>query len=144
MSNPKDRCSRFGMRTEADQEILTKTNQQKAEILGSFFSSVFTSEPDGAIPTLKPRHADTPLDAINVTAAEVNDKLRKLKIDKSPGPDAMHPKILREARKKISPALAIIYNTSLQTGTLPQELKTGHITAIFKKGARKQPTDPSA
>ena len=57
------------MRTEADQEILTKTDQQKAEILGSFFSSVFTSEPDGAIPTLEPRHTDKPLDDINVTAA---------------------------------------------------------------------------
>ena len=52
------------MRTEADQEILTKTDQQKAEILGSFFSSVFTSEPDGAIPTLEPRHTDAPLDDI--------------------------------------------------------------------------------
>ena len=60
------------------------------------------------IPTLEPRHADTPLDGIIVTAAEVNDKLRKLKSDKSPGPDAIHPKILREASKEISPALAII------------------------------------
>ena len=79
------------MRTEADQEILTKTDQQKAEILGSFFSSVFTSEPNSAIPTLEPRHADTPLDDIIVTAAEVNDKHGKLRIDKSPGPDAIHP-----------------------------------------------------
>ena len=85
------------MTTEADQEILTKSYQQKAEILGRL--GVFTSEPDGAIPTLEPQHADTSLDDIIVTAAKVNDKLRKLKIDKSPGPDAIHPKILREASK---------------------------------------------
>ena len=51
---------------------------------------------------------DIPLDDIIVTAAEVHDKLRKLKIDKSPGPDAIHPKILREASEEISSALAII------------------------------------
>ena len=132
------------MRTETEQEILTRTDQQKAEVLGSCFSSVFTSEPDGAIPTLEPRNADTPLDDILVTAAQVKDKLMKLKIDKLPGPDAMHTKILREASEEISQALAIIYNTALQTGTctLPDYRKNGrqlgHVTVIFAYRCEKK------
>ena len=33
---------------------LTKSNKEKADVLGQFFSSVFTAEPDGDIPYKEP------------------------------------------------------------------------------------------
>jgi len=36
----------------------------------------------------------------------------KLKIDKSPGPDAIHPILLKETEEQLGTALEIIYNST--------------------------------
>jgi hypothetical protein len=53
--------------------------------------------------------------------------LQNLKIDKSPGPDSLHPRLLR-----------IIFNQSLTLKTVPKEWKNAQISAIFKKGNKSQ------
>ena len=70
---------------------------------------------------------------IEITGEEAWKKLLKLKIDKSPGPDEIHPRLLKELADEVSPALACIYNTSLKSGSLPDDWKTAQVTAIYKK-----------
>jgi len=41
-------------------------------------------------------------------------KLCKLKVDKSPGRDMMHPRVLYETKDEISYPLFLIFNKSLQ------------------------------
>ena len=41
-----------------------------------------------------------------------------MKIDKSPGPDGIYPRILWEAREEIAEPLALIFMSSLSTGTV--------------------------
>ena len=102
-----------------DGEPLTKNDGEKAEVLSEFFSSVFTREPDTNVPTLEPKSFNETLDTIMITKQEVKKKLDKVKIDKSQGPDDVHPRILRELGDEISEALAEIYNTSLTQGRQP-------------------------
>ena len=64
-------------------------------------------------------------------------KIKKLKIFKSPGPDNLHPRMLKESGDIISKPLMIIHQTSVSTGVLPDEWKTANITAIYKKGHRQ-------
>ena len=51
----------------------------------------------------------------------------------------MHPRLLKELAEEVSPALACIYNTSLKSGSLPDDWKAAQVTTIYKKGAKKEP-----
>ena len=61
----------------------------------------------------------------------------QLKISKAPGPDQLHPRLLKELSEEISLPLEIIFNQSLKQGCLPKIWKVGEISAIFKKGNRR-------
>ncbi|CAJ0958837.1 unnamed protein product [Ranitomeya imitator] len=72
-------------------------DEEKANILNTFFSTVFTVENEmlGEIP----RNNENPiLRVTNLTQQEVRNRLNKIKIDKSPGPDGIHPRVLRELK----------------------------------------------
>jgi len=45
----------------------------------------------------------------------------KLKLDKSPGPDAIHPRLQKETAEQLDTALEIIYNSTLEKGSMPKE-----------------------
>ncbi|CAJ0923047.1 unnamed protein product [Ranitomeya imitator] len=77
------------------EERMVVDDEEKANILNTFFSTVFTVENEmlGEIP----RNNENPiLRVTNLTQEEVRDRLNKIKIDKSPGPDGIHPRVLRE------------------------------------------------
>ena len=74
-----------------------KTEQAKAHMLNEFFCSVFTREDVSKLPNFTPKVVHEELSSITITEEEVKKKLKTLKIDKSPGPDSFHPRVLREA-----------------------------------------------
>ena len=73
------------------------------------------------------------LDNINLTQETVLKKLRKIKVNKSPGPDKLHPRVLHEVSISISGPLADIFATSIHTKKLPDEWKHAHVSVIFEK-----------
>ena len=66
----------------------------------------------------------------------VQKRLEKLRTDKSPGPDKVHPLILKTLSNTLADPLCRIFNTSLQSGKVPDTWKEGVVTAIFKKGMK--------
>ena len=90
-------------------------------------------------PHLSNKNFDRALSTITVTREEVKKKLVQLKIDKSQGPDKIHPRLLKELAHELSDPLTKIFNTSLKQGRLPTIWKRAQVTAIFKKGSRKEP-----
>ena len=127
--------------TEKDP-IYARTDQDKAEVLVDYFSSVFTSEPDPNImPPFEERDYAEITDDIDITYNSVLKKLKKLKINKSPGPDAIHPRVLNNTAESLALPLSIIFQTSLDTKTLPDEWKHANISAIFKKGKKTLPNN---
>ena len=68
---------------------------------------------------------------IKVTAEGVLKLLQKLNTNKATGPDMLPARIMKELAAEISPLLAIIYQKSLDTGTIPKNWKTANVTAIF-------------
>ena len=62
-------------------------------------------------------------------------RLIALKPDKSPGPDKIHPRVLRELASQVAYPLYIIFKKSLSDSELPASWKLGHIH-FFKKGYR--------
>jgi len=68
-------------------------------------------------------------------------KLNYLKIAKSPGHDNIHPRILYQLRYRLTLPLKIMIDTSYKLNKLPSDWKTGHITAIFDKGNKCDPSN---
>ena len=57
-----------------------------------------------------------------------------MKDSRSPGPDRILAKILKDAAELICNPLKIIFNKSLKTGVFPDKWKTARETPIFKSG----------
>ena len=73
-------------------------------------------------------------------------KMSKIKISKSPGPDSVHPRVLKELRDELVTPLSTIFETSINSGELPNAWKLANITALYKKkvtGIVQKITDPS-
>ena len=121
--------------------ILTKNDYEKAEALLHHFSSVFVNEPPGNVPKAHPHQVQSSLDDLLISEDTIMKKLNNLNVSKSPGPDKVHPKILKLLSSSVSKPLNVIFNTSLRTGILPDDWKKAHVSAIFKKGERKYPNN---
>ena len=67
---------------------------------------------------------------------KVLKKLKALKVNKSAGPDNIHPRVLHEIADAIAEPIAIIFTTSLNTMTVPTDWKHANVAAIFKKGKK--------
>jgi len=74
----------------------------------------------------------TPMLDMVITKEIIECKLARLKTDKSPGLDQLHPRVLYECRDIISYPLYIIYMRSLSLGILPTDWKLAEVTALYK------------
>jgi len=62
--------------------------------------------------------------------------LGKLKLNKSPGPDLLHPRVLYEVRNELVGPLTCLFNKSMSLGVLPDEWKTSIVSVLHKKGKK--------
>ena len=113
--------------------------ETKANVLADFFTSVFTKEPEGDVPELDPIIIEEPASELNINQEKIAKLLRDLDTSKAPGPDGLHPHVLKVLADRIKEPLYIIFSKSLQTGCVPKLWKQGRISAIFKKGDKADP-----
>jgi len=99
---------------------LTGDDETKADLLNSFFVSVFTHE-NTDIPVLEDKHQIKDSINISFTTDSIEKKLKKLKITKSAGPDGFHPRALSEISPSIKLPLSIICTKSYNEGRLPTD-----------------------
>ncbi|CAG2200123.1 unnamed protein product [Mytilus edulis] len=96
----------------------TEDNSKKAKLLVEYFSSVFTKEPDGKVPSPTPVLVTNDMPYQKIKEEVVLRHLNALKIDKSPGMDKLHPRLLKEIAESLAKPLCIIYNQSLENEEL--------------------------
>jgi len=115
--------------------------QQKTEVLNNFFSSVFTVEVEFCCAATTCRPCHSPIEQLIFSEQTILDRLNKLKITKSQGPDGIHPRILYELWYELLEPLKILFDTSVKLGILPEDWKIGHIMAVYKKGNKSDPSN---
>ncbi|BHF79037.1 hypothetical protein SprV_0602215400 [Sparganum proliferum] len=71
----------------------------------------------------------------------VRRELEALNESKSPGPDEIPPRLLKELASELSVPLSMLFQTSFDTGTLPIDWKLAHITPLYKGGSRASTTN---
>ena len=60
--------------------------------------------------------------------------LRGLNPHKATGPDDMSCRLLKEYANEIAPVIQLLYQASINQGTLPSDWKTAYVVPILKKG----------
>jgi hypothetical protein len=92
-----------------DKEV---TDDMKiAERMNTYFSTVFTKETFDIFPTMS-RVMEEKLCDIQCSVDEVEQYLNNINVSKSPGPDNILPRILKQCASAIAPSLASIFNRS--------------------------------
>lgn len=130
------------LREEVNGEVkFASSDEDKARVLSEFFGKVFTVEPDLVDLPEQVYNVPQPMPNIEIAPEDVLGRLQKLKVDKSPGPDNVHPRILKELREELKDVLVDLFNTSLREGKLPNEWKTANVSAIYKKGDKSEPSN---
>ncbi|XP_056392322.1 uncharacterized protein LOC130285118 [Hyla sarda] len=133
----KTRTEHVGPLNNDNGEVVTGY-KEKAELLNGFFSSVYTKEEGADIGQVSA--GNTSCNVLNWLNVEmVQGKLSNLNVSKSPGPDGLHPRVLREASSVISLPLFMIFRDSLVSGIVPRDWRKANVVPIFKKGSRSSP-----
>ena len=65
--------------------------------------------------------------------------MKNLKVDKSPGPDGLHPLLLKSCADVVAEPLLCIVKASFKSGITAQDWKRTTVAPIFKKGLRTDP-----
>jgi len=71
------------------------------------------------------------LQHVEFTTESVYKKLLHLDSSKAPGPDGMHPHLLKSCANNFVKLLAMIFHKSVHTGLIPQDWKLADISPIF-------------
>ena len=124
--------TRDGNLVEEDSEI--------AEVIVDYFNTIYTDFKGEVMPEMQSM-TDEKIEDLEITQELVEKKLEKLNINKSCGPDGIHPHVLQKTSKAMSVQLAIIYQKSLDEGVCPEEWKCANVTPIHKKGDRTDPNN---
>ena len=146
--NPKAFWKYSNSRTKARPKIgdlrnslgaLESHDQAKASILNEYFAGTFTSERPFTGSELISQRAGHQLTDVHISTQSVLNKLLALKPTSTPGPDELHPRVLRELGHSLAHPLKLMYRKSLDSGTLPAIWKQGMVVPIHKKGDRQSP-----
>ena len=113
--------------------ITAETDKQKSQALNLFFSSVFHNETLDNFPAQNcANNSDgVCLPEVVITPQAVFNKLKTLNPTKSEGPDRIAPRVLLELQKFLYIPLTILFNNSIEKGSIPCDWKNAEITPIF-------------
>ena len=106
-----------------------------------FFTSVFTQERTQEMPQIQRGEFKEEISYCNINREDLQKKLTSLNPNESPGPDRLHPRILKELHSVLDKPLAILDQNILKHGKIPDGWRHATVTAIFKKRDKRKPNN---
>ena len=117
---------------------LLTSDYDKADALRLQYESVFTE--DTLHPTEPLKLYDLQINDCHFNAADVGKLLSSLDEQSAPGPDDLHPRVLKHLAPIIAAPLTSIFKKSLTEGRLPSQWKFGIVKPMFKGGSKNDPS----
>jgi hypothetical protein len=117
-----------------DDGTVITSDADKATLLNSYFSSVFTKDDDA--PLIEHARTTSKLSTINFTEFKVHDAMKEMKNNFSRGPDGVPSVFIRQLSDDLAAPLSFLFNLCMEKGELPKEWLDAHIVPIHKKGSR--------
>ena len=112
---------------------LTDNKKIIVDIFAKYFASIFNKDNNDVLPIIDNLPCDSPMDICIITEKMVSEQLQNLDITKSPGPDCINARLLKELHDAIVKPLTNLFNNSLKQKIVPHEWKKAHVAPIHKK-----------
>ena len=93
------------------------------------------------MPTCDDRNFEDPLNNVVFTKEAVRKKLKNIDPSKSRGPDNIDSCVLKELADQLCEPITILFQRSMNEGTLPKTWKDANVTPLFKKGQKSKPNN---
>ena len=94
---------------------LVDNDGEICNILGRYFKSVFSARSNEQMPDMESVY-DSEIKNVEITRKDIQTRLEKLSVYKSPGPDNVHPFVLQRTASTTSIPLEKNFRLSLSTG----------------------------
>ena len=114
------------------------TNQEKANCLNEYFTSVSNLDDSNTNLPLFESKVDMSLEHIQIEEQEIEKNIEILDAKKAVGPDLISHKVLKGVKYSISKPLSRLFNKSLRESIFPQSWKSALVLPLFKKGEKKK------
>ena len=124
-----------------DEGEMTSSNVETANLLVRYYREVFTVEDMTHISSVEYVDTGWSDDMVVFDRGLVRVKLMKLKENKSPDPNGIHPMVLKQCADCLAGPLSTIFRKSFENGEVPYDWRRAHISSIFKKGKRTDRTN---
>ena len=141
------RKDKIGPLIRPNKQIITEPKETADEFMKIFKSAFSTPMEIKLVSDAESFFNENPLSStqnlmdIQFSTNDIEKAIDQLKPDAAPGPDSIPAILLKKCKKTISKPLYILWKKSLESGEVPQSLKHGLITPIFKKGSKGDPAN---
>ena len=105
----------------------------QSKLFNDYFSDQFSSASNYDIGV---NFENDIINNIEINFRHVRKLLRSINVNKAPGPDGIHGKILKNCACSLAYPLSLLYKTSYNTGLIPTEWKLANIVPVHKKGSK--------
>ena len=121
-------------------DSLVTDDSQMADMLNTYFCSVFTNENLANMRDPEQLYmGDNLLKDVEFTAEKVKKKLSHLKPSAAPGPDGVWSRILHKQADILSCPLSMIFSRLFSEGLVPDIWRRANVCPIYKKGTKGDP-----
>ena len=113
--------------------------KEKANILQKQYCKVFSNPDDADINNIPMKEKENVpnIEDIEFSVEDIKTAIDDIPLFSAPGPDKLPAIILKKCKDQVAYPLYLIWRHSLDTGCIPQSLKTQSIIPIFKKKGDK-------
>jgi hypothetical protein len=111
--------------------LVVDNNNGVADVFAETFSKIFITEPPLAASNLSGNCNLNCITDINFSRDTVLEKLKKLKISKSSGPDFITANVLKNCAEPLSTPASDLMQQSFKSGCIPPDWKTATVRPIF-------------
>ena len=130
------------LHTQKNPEKTAQSDFEKAELLVKHFANVHVKDQGWTWDLQNEGIQTNDRFRVQISEEQVRKKLNELNVNKSPGPDLLHARVLKEVGPSIVKPLHVIFSQSIKQGKVPVAWKLASVTPVYKnKGSKNDITN---